>query len=308
MLFSTWTIVIMSSASSRVRTLKIPKMLAYFFSIAFLVLGSALFFTYQHSQSLFQHNQALASELEQNETVYKDLEEKHQSLLKHAQDTESKINQLVKIEKDMNQLVTGNGIGGEEIQINQLSLTKENNKQTDQKNATKAPDPEINHYQTIQQSLPELVQQYNETIKELKSVQEEIASIPSIWPTNQRRITSTFGERDDPFTSNPAIHYALDIAGPYRSPIYATADGVVSFAGRDGGYGNLVEITHSSEYKTRYGHMTKILVKNGQKVKKGDQIGEMGTTGRSTGVHVHYEVIKNGKRVDPLPYIMIDDK
>ncbi|HDL02745.1 MAG TPA: M23 family metallopeptidase [candidate division Zixibacteria bacterium] len=126
---------------------------------------------------------------------------------------------------------------------------------------------------------------------------------PSIMPTRGYR-TRGFGMKLDPFTGYKQFHAGIDIGNKTGTPIYATADGVVKFTGVSGGMGKLVKINHGYGYETRYGHLSKIKVKRGQKVRRGDLIGLMGSTGYSTGPHLHYEVLKNGKRVNPLEYIL----
>jgi murein DD-endopeptidase MepM/ murein hydrolase activator NlpD len=126
---------------------------------------------------------------------------------------------------------------------------------------------------------------------------------PSIWPVASRKITSKFGYRKDPFTGRPSVHSGIDIGSNSGSPVAATADGTVIFAGYDRYAGNNVIIDHSAGIKTRYMHLSKITVKQGQQVQRGDEIGKVGTTGRSTGPHLHYEVIKDGEPVDPRPYM-----
>lgn len=116
-------------------------------------------------------------------------------------------------------------------------------------------------------------------------------------------ISSRFGMRIDPFDGRPEFHTGIDFAGKLGSKVVAVAAGVVVFAGKRGGYGNMVEINHGGGYVTRYGHNEKLLVKVGDIVKKGQQIALMGSTGRSTGPHVHFEVYKNGRVVDPSTYI-----
>lgn len=300
--FGTWTIMVMSTASSRVKTIKIPKLFVYLLTIFIFALSSSLYFSYKQNEQISSDYNMIAAKLDAKVQEYENLKEKHQTYLAHVDKTEKKIDALVSLEQDMDALLNGTltAIGGEEVKIKQLSYSNKDSADIEQ--------PELAHYQTVQATLPELVLKYKDTIEELKSVKQELTVIPSIWPTDSRRVTSQFGKRNDPFTRNVSHHNGFDIAGPSRSPIYATADGVVSFAGRDGGYGNKIELKHSPEYDTRYGHLYKILVKEGQQVKKGDLIGEMGTTGRSTGVHLHYEVVKNGERVDPLPYILIENK
>ncbi|MDQ0338806.1 murein DD-endopeptidase MepM/ murein hydrolase activator NlpD [Caldalkalibacillus uzonensis] len=126
--------------------------------------------------------------------------------------------------------------------------------------------------------------------------------IPSIMPTNGR-ITSPFGWRNDPFTGQRRMHNGIDFANKLGTPIYATADGTVTFAGRNGGYGKQVRINHGNGYMTSYSHLHSIKVSQKEQVKKGDIIGEMGSTGRSTGVHLHYEIHLNGQPINPFPYI-----
>ena len=123
---------------------------------------------------------------------------------------------------------------------------------------------------------------------------------PSIKPAKNYRVTSSFGYRLNPF---PAYHYGMDLAGQANSPIYVTADGVVRQTGWAVGYGQAVLVDHSFGYSTLYGHLADIRVKKGDIVKRGQVIASMGTTGRSTGVHLHYEVWKDGIPVNPKDYL-----
>lgn len=122
---------------------------------------------------------------------------------------------------------------------------------------------------------------------------------PSIWPT-YGWLTGTFGRRPDPFTREPAFHQGLDIATAKGQPVYATANGTVKSASRSGEYGNLIVLDHEFGLSTRYGHLSKFNVTDGQVVKRGDVIGFVGSTGRSTGAHLHYEILANGKLINPL--------
>lgn len=117
------------------------------------------------------------------------------------------------------------------------------------------------------------------------------------------QVTSGYGVRADPFHGKAARHSGIDIASPAGAPIYATADAVVGRAQWAGAYGNLVELEHGGGFQTRYAHMMKILVRAGQFIRKGTIIGLVGSTGRSTGNHLHYEVRQDGKAVDPTPFI-----
>ncbi len=122
---------------------------------------------------------------------------------------------------------------------------------------------------------------------------------PSIWPAHGW-LTGTFGGRADPFTHEPGFHEGIDISSDKGDPVYATADGVVETASYSGDYGNLIEIRHGFGLSTRYGHLSKYAVKVGDTVKRGQVIGYVGATGRATGSHLHYEILANGQRIDPL--------
>ncbi len=126
---------------------------------------------------------------------------------------------------------------------------------------------------------------------------------PSGRPVIGGYITSGFGRRSDPFSGRRAFHKGVDFAGNSGSPVLAVAAGVVTWTGDKGGYGRLVEINHGNGYITRYGHNSKIIVKVGNKVSKGQAIARMGSTGRSTGPHVHFEVLHNDRVVNPAEYI-----
>jgi murein DD-endopeptidase MepM/ murein hydrolase activator NlpD len=145
--------------------------------------------------------------------------------------------------------------------------------------------------------------------KKLDQLQDGVIAVPSDKPVKTNvEFTSGFGVRSDPFRSGAAMHPGIDLAGSYGSPIYATADGTVLRAGwNSGGYGNLVEIDHGRGITTRYGHMSAILVSAGQHVTRGQQIGRMGSTGRSTGNHLHYEVRIDGRAVNPIPFMKSTD-
>jgi murein DD-endopeptidase MepM/ murein hydrolase activator NlpD len=143
--------------------------------------------------------------------------------------------------------------------------------------------------------------------KRLDQLQTGIVAIPSARPVSSMALTSNFGIRVDPFRGGAAMHAGVDIPGPYATPIYATADGFVGRTGRIGGYGNLVELEHGRGIQTRYGHLSSILVGPGKRIKRGELIGLMGSTGRSTGNHLHYEVRIDGRAVNPMPFLQSTD-
>jgi len=145
------------------------------------------------------------------------------------------------------------------------------------------------------------------TWQRLDNLEQTVISIPSMQPVDRLQFTSNFGVRSDPFRGTAAMHAGVDIPGAIGTPIYATADGIVSHAGRQGGYGNMIQIDHGRGIQTRYGHLSKILVPENTRVKRGQIIGLMGSTGRSTGSHLHYEVRVDGKAVNPIPFLQSGD-
>jgi len=162
----------------------------------------------------------------------------------------------------------------------------------------------------LQQSLDELASGLKSRESELEILESmlrdrdyrearQIAGRPVTWGW----MSSGFGKRVDPFTGKMAWHSGVDFAGKDGSEVVAVASGVVTYAGKRYGYGEMVEINHGDGYVTRYGHHAKLLVKVGDVVKKGQPIGTMGSSGRSTGPHVHFEVLKDGRPVDPTRYI-----
>ena len=151
---------------------------------------------------------------------------------------------------------------------------------------------------------------FKEVTALVKNKEKLLAATPAIQPVSNKdlkRIASGFGYRIDPIYKTVKLHPGLDFTAPAGTPIYATADGVIEFSGNRGdGYGNNVIINHGFGYKTLYGHMYRIKARGGQKVIRGEVIGWVGSTGKSTGPHCHYEVIKNGNKIDPIYFFYND--
>ncbi|MDQ6756663.1 MAG: M23 family metallopeptidase [Bacteroidota bacterium] len=151
---------------------------------------------------------------------------------------------------------------------------------------------------------------YNDIEKLIKNQGEKLASIPAIQPVSNRdldKIASGFGMRIDPVYGTPKMHKGLDFTAPQGTPIYATGNGVVTEASFSaGGFGNHVVINHGYGYETLYGHMVRMKVREGQRVKRGELIGWVGSTGKSTGPHCHYEVHVNGEEVNPVYFFYND--
>ncbi len=151
---------------------------------------------------------------------------------------------------------------------------------------------------------------FEEVTELVKNKEQLLAATPAIQPVSDKelkKIASGFGYRIDPVYKTVKLHPGLDFTAPAGTPIYATADGTIEFAGNRGdGYGNHIIINHGFGYKTLYGHMYRIKANVGQRVKRGEVIGWVGSTGKSTGPHCHYEVIKNGNKIDPIYFFYND--
>lgn len=140
-------------------------------------------------------------------------------------------------------------------------------------------------------------------LEQMNAMERALAGIPTSMPAEVALMSSGFGYRSDPFTGAGAMHSGLDFKGPHATPIVAAADGIVTASGWQGGYGNTVEITHANGLVTRYAHLSGITVSLNQKVDRGLQIGRMGSTGRSTGTHLHFEVRVNGQAINPMKFL-----
>lgn len=143
----------------------------------------------------------------------------------------------------------------------------------------------------------------NIALQRMDQLERTLLAIPSASPTSNNNMSSNYGYRRDPINGGGAMHNGIDFKGPYGQPILAAAKGIVTHAGWQSGYGKTVEITHGNGLMTRYAHMSRIKVTTGQIVTQGIQVGAMGSTGRSTGTHLHFEVRLNGKAINPRPFL-----
>lgn len=155
-------------------------------------------------------------------------------------------------------------------------------------------------HQVDDDSLPPDYLQLADSLVRLNELEQMIAKLPSALPAEDYYVSSRYGLRKDPITGQRAFHKGVDLAGWHKTKIFAPADGVVVRAGRNGGYGNFIELEHANGVKTRFGHLHTINVKKGQQVNKQDVIALMGSTGRSTSTHLHYEVLHNDKHINPI--------
>lgn len=143
----------------------------------------------------------------------------------------------------------------------------------------------------------------DDQLNQLEGLQSVLRKLPLSSPLEYFQVTSRHGKRRDPFNRRWAMHYGIDMGGVYKASVFATAPGVVTFVGWKGNYGRMVEISHGSGLKTRFAHLHSALVKKGQKIKFRDKIARVGNSGRSTGAHLHYEIIYKGRSRDPMKFM-----
>ncbi len=147
---------------------------------------------------------------------------------------------------------------------------------------------------------------YQSLLQTFYRKQDSIQYLPALRPVIHGVISSPFGMRFHPVYRVMRFHEGVDISSPVGTPVYASADGIVRFTGYNGGYGKMIILNHKYGFETRYGHLSKIVVRRGQKVKRGEKIGEVGNTGISTAPHLHYEVLLRGKHLNPAHYFFDD--
>lgn len=218
-------------------------------------------------EQLDMQNEVVQFQAQQDVPVVKEEPKKEEPKKEEPKKEEPKKKEVA--EKDKNRVVEGVQLQEVKLQVNEKEQKKEQKEDEEEKPI------------------------FSYTEQGIKS------NIPSGKPTQYTRISSPFGTRIHPITRKKHTHKGIDMAAPRMTPIYATADATVTFAAYNGGYGNFVKLNHENGYKTAYAHMHKIAVKNGDKIKKGDLVGYVGTTGSSTGNHLHYEVYYKDQLVDP---------
>lgn len=291
-----WTVTLTAGPQSPIKQFKLSKLVFYgsVFATALLLIAMVgLIFVVsllnQEKQDLYTRIEEQGIELEEARKGYIIMEKEALAVQRSIEEFKLLEEQLNKLNLDIPK--TGDGSGGIEYP-------------PDYQQSYDTPRKLIE----LREELPSLITDFEETYNRLQEYEEELRTIPTLFPAAEGRISSNYGVRNDPITRGSAFHSGADIAAPVNTPIFAAADGKVTFAGRKGGYGLVVILVHNGTYETTYAHLNTIDVSEGDLVKKGDTIGGMGTTGRSTGVHLHYEIKRNGEYVDPYPYITFHQK
>jgi murein DD-endopeptidase MepM/ murein hydrolase activator NlpD len=297
-----------TGSSSNIKEINVPQHIAYLsFSIILLLFLSLIYigFDYYTLKSNSLNNNCLSNQITKQKNEIYSQREQIQNFAKTITELKEQVKNLyifenrVRVIADIGKaenssgLIGVGGIPNTELDYNLEPDVKHNNLIREM------------HEQIQQTNIAVLnqTQDFKELIKALRKKKNILASTPSIKPVHGW-ISSVFGYRVSPFTGLKEFHSGLDIANKKGTKIIATANGRVSYAGKKLLIGNLVAIDHGHGIVTKFGHLNKILVKYGQKVKRGDVIGLMGNTGRSTGPHVHYEVRINGTPVNPAKYIL----
>ncbi|MEK3882976.1 peptidoglycan DD-metalloendopeptidase family protein [Paenibacillus sp. PL2-23] len=308
-------LVLIPDANRPVRHYNVPKVLfvATPALIILFALCSAIFILLNSSH--LQQVEQLQEQLTLSEASYETLLQAREeqiaglesdlaSLSRQAAEVESKMTEIAELESQLKEIAgieetvipLSDGQGGEEFAL--ASTDAETSLVSETKES----------FLQMTSMIDEMKPSLESTKKALIGYQRILDMTPSIWPADSRRVTSTFGIRRDPISGRSAVHNGLDLGGNRGDPIYAAADGIVTLSERDYPHGNNILIDHGRGMETRYLHLNKRFVEAGARVKKGQLIGELGNTGRSTGPHLHYEVIVNGDHVDPMPYIKEDRK
>ncbi|MGA1845656.1 M23 family metallopeptidase [Deferribacter abyssi] len=280
------------SLSIKKRTIKatiISLILICFITTVSLVLLSKLYSERKQMLSYKSENKLLKIRLSEYAKKVNEIENK----LVYLENLEKQVRKLAQFNDEKNKKLA---IGGKEIDILREYSAVAERKETEF----------FNDLNNVLLSLSSEIEKKQNSLSELINFLEEqrlmMLSTPSVWPV-RGWVSSKFGYRLSPFTGKRVFHEGIDIAARYGAPVRATAKGIVIYAGYKPGYGKLVTIDHGFGYVTRYAHNSKILVKVGQRVEKGDIIAKVGSSGFSTGPHVHYEVLVNGIPVNPVEFI-----
>lgn len=245
---------------------------------------------------------AILARIEYLENKVKHIQDVHEEIMADIRSTTGgKI-------KELENLIAKTGVNAQplvrqaEIRAKQAEQQKERYERTTREGGSGGPFIPARSYDTLKTEETDLY--FN--LKRLMVLNDVFTAMPTASPMPKNtRITSGYGTRIDPFNGRLASHTGVDFAGPYGSPVRATSDGVVKDAGWQSGYGKAVDITHDFGFSTKYGHLNKWLVKPGQRVMKGDIIGLQGSTGRSTGTHLHYEVRYNDRPLNPRNFLKV---
>lgn len=315
----TYTFMMIRDAKSSVLRFRIPGFVLVAVPALAACLAVSAFASFALSFSSLKQNKELQSRLDgQNEQFLSTVTDKDQTiehlqndlltLSKNAEELKARMEEIRKLGEEMKDLTglntgTGSNAAPANSQDASNGIGGRSRPATDEDFAQLIQDTR-KKYEDLSTQMTDLHGNLNETKDKVLERQHQLAMQPTIWPSDYRNITSGFGLRRDPFSFKLSFHSGLDIGAPANSPVFAAAEGTVESTGQDSSHGKNIIINHDKGIKTWYMHLNQIEVARGDAVSKGQQIGLVGSTGRSTGPHLHYEVIKNGQSVDPKPYLI----
>ncbi|MFE5323573.1 peptidoglycan DD-metalloendopeptidase family protein [Paenibacillus sp. NPDC056579] len=318
------TLVIIPEANERVMRVKMSRaaLCAATLSLLF-VLGAAVFMHAAHFHN-FVSSRSTQSRLEdQTSRLEQDLTSKNKTieqlqneiyqLSRQASEVRSKMEEMKQLEQELKELSSAAGTGGGSALdlaaspaagalAVQGGMGGPAHPVTSQQVKALAKETHAS-FSTLQQEIGELKGKWMQSRQTMLEKQERAERKPGLWPTRSRTVTSPFGYRKDPFTNKLSFHRGIDIAGKMNDPVIASAKGTAVTVGYDKFHGHHVVLEHGNGLRTWYMHLNEALVHIGDPVERGQQIGKLGSTGRSTGPHLHYEILHDGKSTNPKPYL-----
>lgn len=308
-----FTFLVLTNPAKAPRHFRVPKMLCYLIGAAMLVYSVSMVYFVRNYQLMRREMDDLVRLRAEREGLIRKVNEvvsktdKLTSEMAILSKSDTEIREALDLKPQDSKLSGGKGASEGGLDHDAQASQPENTKIVERSELSSR-DLSRTRLLETENKLAELsrqielrAQSQQEAKKAIAEKEAILAATPSIWPA-QGRITSPFGYRRLQGWIRE-FHHGIDIAGPYNSPVVSTADGQVTFTGWKGAFGRVVIIDHGWGLTTMYGHLASTLVKPGQKVKKGQTIGRMGNTGRSTGTHLHYQVELWGKPVDPADYL-----
>lgn len=281
--------------TEKVRRLTIPRWLPKIFMAAVLTTITGVYLAFNN---IYTSHISLEEEYEQKISIINKLEEENRK-------KDIELSKLKSENKDLYETTNEVEEKLAEIERLQREIEKKVGIKSPSRGGGMLDDPPqeitepVEELQVLKEVLEEKERELIIFIDDLEKRLEYLKTVPDLWPT-KGRLSSTFGNRKNPFGRGIKFHYGIDIANSIGTDIWAAGSGRVVFSGYKAGYGNTIIIDHGNGYKSYYAHNSKLLVNRGDRVEKGQLIAKMGNTGRSTGPHLHFEIHKDGKAIDPL--------
>lgn len=310
------TVLVIREAEQAVKQVRVPKMLVVSVPIAALMSVSGLILSMQLTSQqhiheleamLDQQKESLEITVSDKDEVIRRLQDEVVRLAKETKTVQHQVEQMNDLENELEQFVQHH-IGKDALQGKaSSSAALASFLQEDQDGDTEAlftlAEQSSFNLKRVQQMLTSMEQRAPQMLNLAKEHQKRIVGTPSFWPTKSKRITSSFGYRTDPMTGHAAFHAGLDIGGEIGDPVYAAAEGKVIETGFHYARGNYIIIRHINGLESWYMHLSEAEVTVGESITQGARIGKLGTTGRSTGPHLHFQIVQQGSPIDPYPYL-----